>query len=207
MLKPDYWLHPRNRSRQLLVIILVLGLGAFLLRSAEGKARLATVGVIVALGAALALGCLLVFPRAEIWGIEDADSKATNDVRNVLISTVVGAFGLITLFLTYQSAEASRVSAEVAADQATADRLSNAGDLMGHDNKGIRLAGVETLRELLEDNGITQQRAYGILSSYIRDESPWRGTSAATGRRCSDEQRVAASGSARMGTTRSASGL
>jgi uncharacterized protein YjbI with pentapeptide repeats len=199
MLKPDYWLHPRNRSRQLLVIILVLGLAAFLLRNAEGKVRLATVGVIAALGAALALGCLLVFPRAEIWGIDDTDSKAINEVRNVLISTVVGAFGLITLFLTYQSAEASRASAKVAADQATADRLSNAGDLMGHDNKGIRLAGVETLRELLEDDGITQQRAYRILSSYIRDESPWRGKVSRDWKQMSDEQRAAAAGSARMG--------
>jgi uncharacterized protein YjbI with pentapeptide repeats len=199
MLKPDYWLHPRNRSRELLVFILGLGLAAFLLRNAQGYARMATVVVIAVLGAALALGCLIVFPRAEIWGTEEEISKGTNDVRNVLIIAVVGAFGLITLFLTYQSAEASRTSAEVAAQQATASRLSDAGSLMGHPNKGIRLAGVDTLRQLMEDDGITQQRAYRILTSYIRSESPWGGKASRDWKRMSDGARQAAASSPLIG--------
>ena len=51
------------------------------------------------LGAALALGCLLVFPSAEIWRSDTAEPDVVNGVGNVLTSAVVGAFGLITLFL------------------------------------------------------------------------------------------------------------
>jgi uncharacterized protein YjbI with pentapeptide repeats len=177
MLKADYWLRPRNRSRELLILILALGGLAFLLRNAQGTARMFTVLVIALLGAALALGCLLVFPSADIWKAHGPDHEVVNGVRNVLISAVVGAFGLITLFLTYESAQASRISAEVASDQARASRLSEAGTLMGHENNpGIRLAGIEVLRQLLDDEQITQQRAYRILTAYIRSESPWVGS-------------------------------
>lgn len=114
MLRPEFWLQPRNRSRELLLLIIGLGVAAFILRNAQGPARVATVATIAVLGAALALGCLLVFPSADIWKVDAAGSEVVNGVRNVLISAVVGAFGLITLFLTYESAQASRASAQAA---------------------------------------------------------------------------------------------
>jgi uncharacterized protein YjbI with pentapeptide repeats len=177
MLKPQFWLQPRNRSRELLLLILALGLLAFLLRNAQGPARLATVATIAVLGAALALGCLLVFPSAEIWKSDGAQPDVVNGVRNVLISAVVGAFGLITLFLTYESARASQISAETSSKQARAEQLGQAGSLMANPNRGIRLAGIEVLRQLLEDEQITPQRTYRILTAYIRSESPWVGSS------------------------------
>jgi uncharacterized protein YjbI with pentapeptide repeats len=176
MLRPEFWLRPRNRSRELLLLIIALGVLAFVLRNAQGPAQLATVATVAVLGAALALGCLLVFPSADIWKT-DTGSEVVNDIRNVLVSAVVGAFGLITLFLTFESAQASRVSAEIASQQARSSQLSEAGSLMASPNRGIRLAGMEVLRQLLDDEQITQQRAYGILTAYIRSESPWVGSS------------------------------
>jgi hypothetical protein len=107
------------------LLLLILGLGglAFLLRNAQGPARLATVATIAVLGPALALGCLLVFPSAEIW-------------------------------------RSGRRS------------WGGAGSLMANPNRSIRLAGIEVLRQLLDEEQITQQRAYGILTAYIRGESP-----------------------------------
>jgi hypothetical protein len=106
------------------LLLLILGLGglAFLLRNAQGPARLATVATIAVLGPALALGCLLVFPSAEIWR--------------------------------------------------SGRRSWGAGSLMANPNRSIRLAGIEVLRQLLDEEQITQQRAYGILTAYIRGESP-----------------------------------
>jgi uncharacterized protein YjbI with pentapeptide repeats len=199
MLNPDYWLSPRNRSRELLLLILALGGLTFLLRNAQGTARMLTVLVIALLGAALALGCLLVFPSADIWKAQGSDPEVVNGVRNVLISAVVGAFGLITLFLTYESAQASRISAEVASQQARTSRLSEAGSLMAHENRGIRLAGVDSLAQLLKDEQITQQRAYRILTSYIRSESPWGGDASREWKRMSDDARTAAASSPRIG--------
>jgi hypothetical protein len=43
---------------------------------------------------------------------------------------------------------------------------------MANPNRSIRLAGIEVLRQLLDEEQITQQRAYGILTAYIRGESP-----------------------------------
>ena len=176
MLRPEFWLRPRNRSRELLLLIVALGAVAFLLRNAEGPARMATVATIAVLGAALALGCLLVFPSAEIWRSGGEEVEVVNGVRNVLISAVVEAFGLITLFLTYESAHASRISAEIASKEAQAQRLGEAGSLMANDNRGIRLAGIDVLAQLLNDQQITQQRTYRILTAYIRSETPWVGS-------------------------------
>jgi uncharacterized protein YjbI with pentapeptide repeats len=202
MLRRDYWLEPRNRSPELLLIILILSFTAFLLRDAQGIARVGVVAIIALLGVALALGCLVVFPNADIWkvsGQDQAYSQTVNDVRNVLISAVVAAFGLITLFLTYEAAEASRTSAEIAAQQATASRLSDAGSLMGHENRGIRLAGIQMLVRLIDDKEITDRNAFLILASYIRSESPWRGKASKTWKKMSDSARLEAASSPVVG--------
>jgi uncharacterized protein YjbI with pentapeptide repeats len=197
----EFWLKPRNRSVELLGIIGALGFAAFLLRDAEGFTRVAIVPVILALGLALALGCLIVFPSANIWKTDgdQAHVETVNDVRNVLISAVVAGFGLVTLFLTYEAAQASQISAKIAADQAVSSSLSDAGSLMGHENKGIRIAGIYALAQLMEDGKITQQQTFRVLTSYIRWESPWFGEASKAWERMRDPDRVAAWSSATIG--------
>jgi hypothetical protein len=82
---------------------------------------------------------------------------------------------LVLIVALYESANASRISAETSSQEARAQRLSEAGTLMASKKQGVRLAGVEVLGQLLNDKQITQQRAYGILTAYMRSESPWVG--------------------------------
>jgi uncharacterized protein YjbI with pentapeptide repeats len=154
------------------------------------------------LGIALVLGCLFAFPYAGIWKTEvesagkvakpvdgkepsqESDSDYVNDLRTMLISTVVGAVGLVTILLTYESAKAAADSAKSANLQAVQtqkqqanERVTSAGQLMESKNPGIRAIGINTyrgvIRELIRDRSITEAEGYGPLASYVKSRSPW----------------------------------
>ena len=79
------------------------------------------IGFIILFGLALIVACLFAFPYASVWddptlgnlGQTDQPGRDRdyNDVRNMLIAAVVGAFTLSGLYFTFRSAEASSKSA------------------------------------------------------------------------------------------------
>jgi uncharacterized protein YjbI with pentapeptide repeats len=91
----------------------------------------------------------------------------------MLISIVVGAFALVTIYLTFVSAEAAARSAKATEDQQKFDRLASASDLMDSENAGVRLIGVATLQKLILDKGVDPGEGYRALTVYVRDCSPW----------------------------------
>ena len=91
----------------------------------------------------------------------------------MLISIVVGAFALVTIYLTYVSAQAAAQSAEATEEQQKFDRLSASGELMNSGNAGIRIIGVASLRKLIDDNGVEPVEGHRALAVYVRDRSKW----------------------------------
>jgi uncharacterized protein YjbI with pentapeptide repeats len=181
------WLHARiNRfvvwlrehgSWPALGVIVVLSAVSIGLVSKGGATRWAILSM-VGLGIALVLGCLFAFPYAQIWQDDDPGSaeerhKFINDLRTMLISIVVGAFALVTIYLTFVSAQAAARSAQATEAQQKFDRLASASDLMDSDNAAVRLIGVATLQKLILDKGIDAAEGYRALTVYVRDRSPW----------------------------------
>jgi uncharacterized protein YjbI with pentapeptide repeats len=159
-----------------------------------GAARPWTIGSMAVLGVALVLGCLFAFPYAGIWHDDGYASpgplaeavkpaavevptgdrgKFVNEIRTMLISIVVGAFALVTIYLTYVSAQAAARSAIASEQQQRNDQLSSAGELMNSGNAGVRLIGVTSLRRLIDSGGVDAAEGYRALAVYARDRSPW----------------------------------
>lgn len=126
------WLQ-RSGSMPLLVTIIASALVSVALIDDGGAARPVTIVSMAVLGIALVLGCLFAFPYAGIWhddhhagSAQTADvaapavarptaeghRKFVNELRTMLISIVVGAFALVTIYLTYVSAQAAARSAD-----------------------------------------------------------------------------------------------
>jgi uncharacterized protein YjbI with pentapeptide repeats len=178
------WLRTRG-AWPVLIAIAVLTVASVLLITNELVPQLATGVVMALLGVALVLGCLFAFPYAGVWREDRPASpedyrKFVNDIRTMLISIVVGAFGLVTIYLTLVSAQAAAKSAvasenqvEVAKKEAAASRLASAGDLMNSNNAGVRLIGVATLSRLIDDDGVEPVDGYRSLAAYVRDRSVW----------------------------------
>ena len=114
------WLQ-RSGSLPLLVTIVASALVSVALIDDGGAARPVTIVSMAVLGIALVLGCLFAFPYAGIWhddhhagSAQTADvaepavarptaedhRKFVNELRTMLISIVVGAFALVTIYLT-----------------------------------------------------------------------------------------------------------
>jgi uncharacterized protein YjbI with pentapeptide repeats len=187
------WLQ-RSGSFPLLVIIIVSAAVSITLIDDGGAARPMTVVSMAVLGIALVLGCLFAFPYAGIWhddhhagsaqttGVaEPAVARPTaeehrkfvNDLRTMLISIVVGAFALVTIYLTYVSAQAAARSADASEKQQRSDQLTSAGDLLNSGNAGVRLIGVATLSRLIEGGDVEAVDGYRWLAAYVRDRSVW----------------------------------
>ena len=95
----------------------------------------------------------------------------------MLISIVVGVFALVTIYLTYVSAQASARSAEATEAQQKYDRLSSSADLMDDDkNAAIRLIGVASLSKLIDDQGVEPVESYRALAVFVRDSKSTRWT-------------------------------
>jgi hypothetical protein len=193
------WIHGRigwlreNGSWPLLVAIVVLATVSTMLIDDEGVARPVTLVAMALLGVALVLGCLFAFPYAGVWRDEAAawlaaaeaasaapprDPAFINDIRTMLISIVVGAFALVTIYLTYVSAQAAAQSAAATEEQQKFDRLSSSADLMGSGNAGIRLVGVASLSKLIDDQGVDPAEGYRALAVFVKDSKSTRWTSA-----------------------------
>jgi uncharacterized protein YjbI with pentapeptide repeats len=177
-------------SWPLLAAIVLLATVSMLLIDDEGVARPVTLVAMALLGVALVLGCLFAFPYAGVWkddhALAEAEAEAAgatakqdpafiNDIRTMLISIVVGVFALVTIYLTYVSAQASARSAEATEEQQKFDRLSSSGELMDSSNAGIRIVGVATLRRLIDDQGVDAVEGYRALTVYVRtsESSRW----------------------------------
>lgn len=178
------WLRTRG-AWPILIAIVVLAVASVVLITNEVVPQLATGFVMALLGVALVLGCLFAFPYAGVWhddrpATPEDHRKFVNDIRTMLISIVVGAFGLVTIYLTLVSAQAAAKSAvasenqvEVARKEAAASRLASAGDLMNSDNAGVRLIGIATMSRLIDDGGVEAVDGYRSLAAYVRDRSVW----------------------------------
>jgi uncharacterized protein YjbI with pentapeptide repeats len=190
------WLRERGSAPLLAAIIVLVILSALLVATGEGYFGALAYLSMALLGVALVLGCLFAFPYAGIWKSEgekppdgrqrspESDSDYVNDLRTMLISTVVGAVGLVTILLTYESAKAAADSAKSASVQAeqsqkqqASERVKSAGELMASNNPGIRTIGINTyrgvIRELIRDGTLTEREGYGPLTAYVRFHSPW----------------------------------
>jgi uncharacterized protein YjbI with pentapeptide repeats len=192
------WLRDRGSVPMLAAIVFLATLSTLLIDD-EGLARPVTLVAMAMLGVALVLGCLFAFPYAGIWrddaAADEAAAKAAaeaaaeaasaapprdlafiNDIRTMLISIVVGAFALVTIYLTYVSAQAAAQSAEATEEQQKFDRLSSSADLMDSGNAGIRLVGVASLSKLIDDEGVDPVEGYRALAVFIRDSQSTRWT-------------------------------
>jgi uncharacterized protein YjbI with pentapeptide repeats len=196
------WLREKGSAPLLAAIIGLTILSVLLIVAGGGVFGALAYLSMALLGIALVLGCLFAFPYAGIWKTEDEsagkvakpadgnkrsqepDSDYVNDLRTMLISTLVGAVGLVTILLTYQSAKAAADSANSASLQAEQtqkqqanERVTSAGQLMESKNPGIRTIGINTyrgvIRELIRDRNITEAEGYGPLASYVKSRSPW----------------------------------
>jgi uncharacterized protein YjbI with pentapeptide repeats len=191
------WLRERG-SWPLLTAIIFLTTVATLLIDDEGMARPVTLVAIALLGVALVLGCLFAFPYAGVWHdhppgrqerspaaqpaaeaparrAREQDPTFINEIRTMLISIVVGVFALVTIYLTYVSAQSAAQSAKATEEQQKFDRLSSSSQLMDSENAGVRLIGVATLRKLIDDRGVDRIEGYQALAVYVRDRSEWDG--------------------------------
>ena len=178
------WLRTRG-AWPILIAIAILTVASVVLITNEVAPQLATGIVMALLGVALVLGCLFAFPYAGVWhedrpATPEDHRKFVNDIRTMLISIVVGAFGLVTIYLTLVSAQAAAKSAvasenqvEVARREAAASRLASAGNLMNSENTGVRLIGVATMSKLIDDEGVEAVDGYRSLAAYVHDRSPW----------------------------------
>jgi uncharacterized protein YjbI with pentapeptide repeats len=191
-------LRQKGSAPLLAAIVALILLSAILVTTGKGGFRALAYVSMALLGIALVLGCLFAFPYAGIWKDEGegadeererANSRAraredesdyVNDLRTMLISTVVGAVGLVTILLTYESAKAAADSAnatnqqaEAAQKQQVSERLTSVGNLMESHNAGIRTIGIHALRQLIHDEGITEAEGYGPLASNVRSRSRW----------------------------------
>lgn len=176
------WLRERG-SWPLLAAIILLSTVTMLLIDDEGMARPVTLVALALLGVALVLGCLFAFPYAGVWhdaatgeGVAEAagtapprDAAFINDIRTMLISIVVGVFALVTIYLTYVSAQAAAQSAEATREQQKFDRLSSSAELLGSNNAGIRLVGVASLSKLIDDHGVDPAEGYRALAVFVHD--------------------------------------
>lgn len=191
-------LRRKGSAPLLAAIVALIVVSAILVTSGKGVFSALAYVSMALLGIALVLGCLFAFPYAGIWKdegegadeekdsaisrarIREDESDYVNDLRTMLISTVVGAIGLVTILLTYESAKAAADSAkatnqqaEAAQKQQVSEQMTSAGNLMESDNAGIRILGIHALRQLIRDEGITEAEGYGPLASYVRSNSQW----------------------------------
>jgi uncharacterized protein YjbI with pentapeptide repeats len=196
------WLREKGSAPLLAAIVGLSFLSAILIAAGKGVFSALAYLFMALLGIALVLGCLFAFPYAGIWKSDDGstDEGATppsgkerprepdldyvNELRTMLISTVVGAVGLVTILLTYESAKAAADSARATNQQAALaqkqqanERVTSAGNLMESKNPGVRTIGINTYRgvihELIRDRSMTEAEAYSPLASYVKDRSPW----------------------------------
>jgi uncharacterized protein YjbI with pentapeptide repeats len=158
------------------------------------------------LGIAVVLGCLFSFPHASVWEARDfpADTKPqlVNDIRTMLVSTVVGALTLSTLYLTYQSTRAAADSADIARRSLQSDQISGVGNLLGNDHKAVRATGIHALRKLMQDGDFDHIEGYRLLAAHIREHSAWDDEKDKKDKRwstMSDEQRKGAQASPLFG--------
>ena len=165
----------------LLFIVVVAILAALSITQLESPPL--SVFLIVVFGVAVMIGCLFVFPYAEVWeGHKPTEARDYNSTRNMLIAVVGGAFTLSTLYFTFRSAEESSRSARetkaAAETQAQAERerqareeVGQAVTLLAAEEPVTRTAGLYVLDELLKRNAISQPLAYKLVALYVKTNS------------------------------------
>jgi uncharacterized protein YjbI with pentapeptide repeats len=126
------------------------------------------------LGVAIVLGCLFAFPHARVWKAEDPPNpQFVNDIRTMLVSTVVGALTLSTLYLTYQSTRAAADSAEISRRSLESDQISGVGDLLDSDDAVVRATGIYALRTMMGKGDFDRTEGYRLLAAQVRTYSKW----------------------------------
>jgi uncharacterized protein YjbI with pentapeptide repeats len=129
------------------------------------------------LGVAIVLGCLFAFPHASVWEAGDPPNpQFVNDIRTMLVSTVVGALTLSTLYLTYQSTRAAADSAEISRKSLESDQISGVGDLLGSDDAVVRATGIYALRTMMSRGDFDRTEGYRLLAAQVRTNSKWTNT-------------------------------
>jgi uncharacterized protein YjbI with pentapeptide repeats len=201
----------RSSGYLLVAIVILTALSVWFMTDKDlNKYAFATIPL---LGIVVVLGCLFAFPHASVWEARDfpleTKPQLVNDIRTMLVSTVVGALTLSTLYLTYQSTRAAADSADIAKDSADiakrslqSDQISGVGDLLGNGHKAVRAAGVHALRKLMQDGDFDHIEGYRLLAAHIREHSVWDDEKDKKDKRwstMSDEQRKGAQASPLFG--------
>lgn len=165
-----------------------------------GKYAFAT---IPPLGIAVVLGCLFAFPHASVWEAksfpDETKPQLVNDIRTMLVSTVVGALTLSTLYLTYQSTRAAADSADIARRSLQSDQITGVGDLLGNGHDAVRAAGIHALRRMMSQGDFDRVEGYRLLAAHIREHSHWEAKKQTRWRRMTDQEREGAQASPQMG--------
>ena len=152
------------------------------------------------LGVVIVLGCLFAFPHASVWEAGDPPNpQFVNDIRTMLVSTVVGALTLSTLYLTYQSTRAAADSAEIARKSLESDQISGVGNLLGHHDAVVRATGVVALRTMMGKGDFDRTEGYRLLAAQVRTYSKWTGKKKQRWLGMTDDQRRASKASAQFG--------
>jgi uncharacterized protein YjbI with pentapeptide repeats len=152
------------------------------------------------LGVVIVLGCLFAFPQASVWETGDLPNpQLVNDIRTMLVSTVVGALTLSTLYLTYQSTRAAADSAETSRKSLESDQISHMGDLLGNPDAVVRATGIYALRTMMSKNEFDRTESYRLLAAHVRTHSKWPKEKRQRWPLMTDEQRRASRASAQFG--------
>lgn len=152
------------------------------------------------LGVVIVLGCLFAFPHASVWEAGDPPNpQFVNDIRTMLVSTVVGALTLSTLYLTYQSTRAAADSAEIARKSLESDQISGVGNLLGHDDAIVRATGIHALRTMMGKGDFDRTEGYRLLAAQVRSYSKWTPKKKQRWLAMTDDQRRANRSSAQFG--------
>ena len=200
----------RSHARLLLLTAAVTVATVWLVasQSTPSWAKLASVAV---LGILLAVGCLFAFPYAKVWKGDETLSpdefKTANDIRAMLIGLIGAVFALSSVFFTYQTAQqAERSAAEMAQLQLDSDRralfrdqLNQGAELTDSRTAEVRMAGLFSLDQLLNEPDPIQRQALTLLTAYVRSHSRWTREKRDAWRSLSDAERLAAETSPTVG--------
>src|SRR3954447_6514160 len=103
--------------------------------------------------------------------------EAENEARKTIAQVVGGLFFLLTLYFTWRSAEISRAQLDVARDIEFTDRFEKATSHLGSDQVAVRIGAIYALERIAYDSAKDHWRVMEILAAYIREKSPWLGSS------------------------------
>jgi len=149
--------------------------------------------VLVLLLVVMAIWALIEIPRWQINALPEVvlgrdrakQFELENEARRTLTQIILGAFGLIALFLTWRRVRAGDRNVRILEQGHITDRFTKAIEQLGasegkEPNIEVRLGGIYALERIAFDSARDHWTIMEVLTAYVRRNAPWTAGKAGT---------------------------